>query len=103
MDLFRAGLIIIATPLFIYFVKMAGLFHSNHAKNIRLLDNGTVASRIDGTEGVVFSKVPIPIGTVFELKIVEQSKSVKDVGSLVSLYYHVITLLFIILGTWSHH
>ena len=81
MDLFRAGHYV-ATPLFIYFVKMAGLFHSNHAKNIRLLDNGTVASRIYGTEGVVFSKVPIPIGTVFELKIVEQSKS--GVGSLVS-------------------
>ena len=62
-------------------------FHSNHGVNIRLEDNGTVAHRVEGDKkGVVFTKQAIPVGTMFEVKIIEETQAV--FGSLVRRLIH---------------
>ena len=41
--------------------------------NIRLQDNGSVAHRVEGNDkGVVFTKQAIPVGAMFEIKIIEE-------------------------------
>ena len=63
-------------------------FHSNHCINIRLEDNGTVAHRVEGDrKGIVFTKQSISVGTMFEVKIIEevQGQNLLHVGSLVSI------------------
>ena len=63
------------------------VFHSNHGVNIRLEDNGTVAHRVkDDNEGVVFTKQAIPVGTMFEVKIIEEVQSIIGL-SFVSIIY----------------
>ena len=53
-------------------VKQIGEFHKNHGANIVLLEEGTVAYREKGFDhGVVFTKYPISIGGLFEVKIEE--------------------------------
>ena len=53
-------------------VKQIGEFHKNHDANIVLLEEGTVAYRKEGLRnGVVFTKYPISIGGLFEVKIEE--------------------------------
>ena len=63
-------------------VKQIGQFHKNHGANIVLLEEGTVAYRKKGYYGVVFTKYPISIGGLFEVKIEEIDQAWK--GSLVS-------------------
>ena len=47
-------------------------FHSKHGDNIRLLDNGTVACRVESyNNGIVFTECPVDIGTVFQVKIID--------------------------------
>ena len=62
-------------------------FHSNHGTSIRLRNNGTIAQRVNEglRDGVVFTRQPIPIGTMFEVKIVAVTKNNNN-GSLVSRY-----------------
>ena len=53
-------------------VKQVGKFHHNIGANIVLLEEGTVAYRREGcNNGVVFTKYPITIGALFEVKIEE--------------------------------
>ena len=53
-------------------VNQIGEFHKNHGPNIVLLEEGTVAYRKkDVVYGVVFTKYPIGIGGLFEVKIEE--------------------------------
>ena len=64
-------------------VEQVGAFHNNHGKNIVLLEEGTVAYRKYGVfEGIVFTKYPINIGELFEVKI-EEMDTLRS-GSLVS-------------------
>ena len=60
-------------------------FHSKHGTNIRLLDNGTVAERNGEGESVAFTKHPIPIGTLLEVKIIELEIA-NSTNHLVSIY-----------------
>ena len=47
-----------------------GEFHKNHGRRIVLLEEGTVAYRHSSYgDGVVFTKHPISIGGLFEVKI----------------------------------
>ena len=53
-------------------VKQIGEFHKNHGANIVLLEEGTVAYRKEFYYGgVVFTKYPISIGWLFEVKLEE--------------------------------
>ena len=53
-------------------VKQIGEFHKNHVASIDLLEEGTVAYRKKSYDhGVVFTKYPISIGGLFEVKIEE--------------------------------
>ena len=53
-------------------VKQIGEFHKNHGANIDLLEEGTVAYREKAYyHSVVFTKYPIGIGGLFEVKIEE--------------------------------
>ena len=53
-------------------VKQIGQFHKNHGDYIDLLEEGTVAYKKEGYYGgVVFTKYPISIGGLFEVKIEE--------------------------------
>ena len=63
---------------------MSFTFHSNHGTNIRLLENGTIAQRVEGDDNsMVFTKQPIPVGTMFELTILDENKSF-SIGGIVS-------------------
>ena len=74
---------------------MSFTFHSNHGTNIRLLENGTIAHRIEGNDnGMVFTKQPIPVGTMFELTILDVNKSISAIGAMVKLV--IIGILMII-------
>ena len=67
-------------------VKQLGEFHKNHGANIVLLDEGTVAYRKEGiSDGVVFTKYPISIGGLFEVKVEEiDQQYYSNYGGLVS-------------------
>ena len=53
-------------------VKQIGEFHKNYGANIVLLEEGTVANRKTSVDyGIVFTKYPIGIGGLFEVKIEE--------------------------------
>ena len=57
-------------------VNQTGEFHKNHGANIVLLEEGTVAYKKEGFgHGVVFTKYPIIIGGLFEVKIEEIDQS----------------------------
>ena len=48
-----------------------GTFHHKHGSNIRLLEEGTVAHRVDNANnGIVFTDQPIPIGNLFQVKLI---------------------------------
>ncbi len=55
--------------------KMAGCpsaFHRKHGQNIRLLEDATVAHRVDGyNEAMVFTERPVPIGGMFQVKLLD--------------------------------
>lgn len=56
-------------------VPAASSFHLSHGSRICLLENGTIAHRVRGLdEGIVFTKGPVPVGALFEVKIIEDSK-----------------------------
>ena len=51
-------------------VNQIGEFHKNHGANIVLSEEGTVAYRqYHIGDGVVFTKYPISIGGLFEVKV----------------------------------
>ena len=50
-----------------------GRFHNNHGKYVQLLDGSTIAERVRSWDhGVVFSETSIPIGTMFQIKLLEK-------------------------------
>ena len=63
------------------YVKQIGEFHKNHGANIILMEQGTVAYRKgDDGYGVVFTKYPISIGGLFEVKIEETDQRYYYIG-----------------------
>ena len=59
-------------------------FHHNHGLNIHLLEDRTVANRVDScNNGVVFTEQPIPSGCVFQVEVLKKSDEGYP-GSLVS-------------------
>lgn len=61
----------------------AGAFHRKHGQNIRLLEDETVAHRVDSyNKAVVFTEQPIPIGGVFQVKLLDKGGG--WAGSIVS-------------------
>ena len=48
-------------------------FHSRCGRNISLSDNNTVAKRVgdEWDNGIVFTELPVALGTVFQVKILE--------------------------------
>ena len=59
-------------------------FHHNHGFNIRLLDNRTVANRVDSyNNGVVFTEQPIPYEWMFQVEVIKKNDQGYP-GSLVS-------------------
>ena len=54
-------------------------------KNIHLLEDGTITLHVKGdNNGMVFTKQPIPVGTMFELTILEKNKSISNIKGVVS-------------------
>lgn len=52
---------------------MAGTFHRNHSPNICLLEERTVAHRVnDFCKAVVFTEEPISVGVLFQVKLIEE-------------------------------
>jgi hypothetical protein len=50
-----------------------GAFHNKHGSNIRLLENGTVAHRVDSyNKAVVFTERPINIGSTYKVKLLDK-------------------------------
>ena len=50
-----------------------GAFHHKHGTNIRLLENGTVAHRVDSyNKAVVFTEQPIALGSMFQVKLLDK-------------------------------
>ena len=49
-------------------------FHDNHGKYVQLFEGKTVAERLRSWDnGVVFSETPIPVGRVFQIKLLEKA------------------------------
>ena len=47
-----------------------GVFHKKHGANVMLLEEDTVAQKVGGSdEGVVFTRQPIPQGSMFQVKL----------------------------------
>ena len=69
--------------------RKPGAFHRKHGKNVQLLQEDTVAHRIDGyKEAVVFTSQPISQGSMFQVKLLDKGGS--WTGSIVSGVYNVI-------------
>ena len=65
-----------------------GAFHHKHGTNIRLSEDNTIAHRVDSyNKAVVFSEQPIPIGSMFQVKLLDKGGG--WAGSIVSLEKHV--------------
>ena len=65
--------------------RKPGAFHKNHGKNVRLLEEDTVARRGGGySNGVVFTSQPIPQGFMFQVKLLNKAKEDVWPGSIVS-------------------
>ena len=65
-----------------------GGFHNKHGVNIRMLDEGTVAHRVESyNKAVVFTEHPIAVGSMFQVKLLDKGGG--WAGSLVSLGVHV--------------
>ena len=60
-----------------------GAFHKKHGQHIRLLEEDTVAHRIDSyNKAVVFTDQPIPQGSMFQVKLLDKGGG--WAGSIVS-------------------
>ena len=60
-----------------------GAFHSKHGSNIRLLENGTVAHRVDSyNKAVVFTERPISLGAMYKVRLLDKGGG--WAGSIVS-------------------
>lgn len=65
--------------------KSSGAFHRNHGQNIRLMEGGTEAHRVDSyNKAVVFTEQPIPAGAMFQVKLLDKGGG--WAGSIVSLH-----------------
>lgn len=68
-----------------------GAFHHKHGSNVRLLENGTVAHRVESyNKAVVFTERPISVGAMYKVKLLDKGGG--WAGSIVS---HVM-LIFLI-------
>ncbi len=60
-----------------------GAFHKKHGQHIRLLEEDTVAHRIDSyNKAVIFTDQPIPQGSMFQVKLLDKGGG--WAGSIVS-------------------
>lgn len=60
-----------------------GTFHPKHGSNIRLLEDGTVAHRIDSyNKAVVYTQQPINLGSMYKVKLLDKGGG--WAGSIVS-------------------
>jgi len=60
-----------------------GAFHKKHGQHVRLLEEDTVAHRIDSyNKAVVFTDQPIPQGSMFQVKLLDKGGG--WAGSIVS-------------------
>ena len=60
-----------------------GAFHRKHGSNIRLLEEGTVAHRVDSyNKAVVFTAQAMPPGAMFQVKLLDKGGG--WAGSIVS-------------------
>ena len=65
-------------------MAQGGFHQRRHGRAIRLLEGGRVAERVGknvDTDGVVFSEKPIPVGSVFQVRL--EDKVMTGVGTLV--------------------
>lgn len=70
-------------------VKQIGEFHKNHGANIVLLEKGTVAYRKEGANyGVLFTKYPITIGGLFEVKVEEMDQNYHFYGLVSRIFWY---------------
>ena len=61
----------------------AGAFHRKHGVNIRLLEDETIAHRVDSyNKAVVFTAQAIPLGGTFQVKLLDKGGG--WAGSIVS-------------------
>ena len=60
-----------------------GAFHKSHGQNVKLLEDDTVAHRIDSyNKAVVFTEQPIAQGSMFQVKLLDKGGG--WAGSIVS-------------------
>jgi len=60
-----------------------GAFHKNHGQNVKLLEDDTVAHRVDSyNKAVVFTEQPIVQGSMFQVKLLDKGGG--WAGSIVS-------------------
>ena len=60
-----------------------GAFHKKHGQHIRLLEEDTVAHRIDSyNKAVIFTEQPIPPGSMFQVRLLDKGGG--WAGSIVS-------------------
>ena len=64
--------------------RKPGAFHKNHGKNVRLLEEDTVADSISFRDTVVFTSQPIPQGYMFQVKVLAIHSDLFFVDSMVS-------------------
>ena len=65
-------------------VGPAGKFHRNCGKNIRFSEEHTVAERVHGWDnGIVYTEQPLPVGTTFQIKLLQDIEPRKYFGSLI--------------------
>lgn len=73
-----------------------GAFHHKHGSNVRLLENGTVAHRVESyNKAVVFTERPISVGAMYKVKLLDKGGG--WAGSIVShvmLIFSFIIILF---------
>ena len=67
--------------------RRPGAFHKKHGQHVRLLEEDTVAHRIDSyNKAVVFTDQPIPQGSMFQVKLLDKGGG--WAGSIVSNIKH---------------
>ena len=73
-----------------------GAFHHKHGSNVRLLENGTVAHRVESyNKAVVFTERPISVGAMYKVKLLDKGGG--WAGSIVSHVMLIFLIVFFLL------